>query len=129
MPSPQGCRFTETHEWAALEGDVVTVGITQYAADELTDVTYVELKPARTRVRAGESVGEVESVKTTSDVYAPVGGEIIAVNAAATSTPALLNSDPFGDGWLVKIRTSDPSPLKELMDGKTYDQRFPVAKR
>ncbi len=129
MPIPKGCRFTETHEWADLDGNVVTVGITQYAADELTDVTYVELKPVHTKLRAGESVGEVESVKTTSDVYAPVSGEIIAVNDAAASTPAILNSDPFGDGWLVKIRTSDPSPLKALMDRATYDQRFPVAKR
>lgn len=129
MPSPKGCRFTETHEWADLDANVVTIGITQYAADELTDVTYVQMKPVQTRIRAGEPVGEVESVKTTSDVYAPVGGEIIAVNAAAASTPSLLNSDPFGNGWLVKIRTTDPSPLKALMDRAAYDQRFPVAKR
>ena len=80
MPTPAECRYTETHEWLDLDGDLVTVGITQYAADELTDVTYVEMKPEKTTILPGDSVGEVESVKTTSDVFTPVGGEIVAVN-------------------------------------------------
>ncbi len=126
MPNPSEFRYTETHEWMDLDGDVVTIGITQYAADELTDVTYVEMKPVRSTVLPGEPVGEVESVKTTSDIFSAVGGEIIAVNDAASSEPSLLNSDPYGRGWLVKIRTADPSPLDGLMDRATYDQKFPV---
>ncbi len=128
MSSPRGYRFSQTHEWLDLDGDVVTIGITQYAADELTDVTYVELKPVRSTILPGEAVGEVESVKTTSEVYAAVGGEIIEINEAAGEEPSLLNTDPFGKGWLVKIRTADPSPLDALMDFETYDQRYPVKK-
>ncbi len=128
MSSPRGYRFSQTHEWLDLDGDVVTIGITQYAADELTDVTYVELKPVRSTILLGEAVGEVESVKTTSEVYSAVGGEIIEINEAAGEEPSLLNTDPFGKGWLVKIRTADPSPLDALMDFETYDQRYPVKK-
>ncbi len=125
MPNPDGCRFSETHEWADLDGSVVTLGITQFAADELTDVTYVEIKPVHTTVLPGESVGEVESVKTTADVYTPVGGEIVAINQEAARAPSLINADPYGQGWLVKIRTADPSPLDALMDHATYTKRFP----
>ena len=128
MPTPAECRFTDTHEWVDLDGDVITLGITQYAADELTDVTYVEMKSLHTTILPGESVGEVESVKTTSDVYSPVGGEIVEVNQAAADEPSLLNRDPFGKGWLIKIRTADPSLLDGLMDHETYDKRFPVTK-
>jgi glycine cleavage system H protein len=129
MPRPTECRFTETHEWLDLDGDVVTIGITQYAADELTDVTYVEMKAPRTRVMPGDPVGEVESVKTTSDIYSAIGGEIIEVNKKAGDDPSLLNSDPYGRGWLVRIRTADPSPLDSLMDWKTYQKRFPARER
>ena len=124
--SPSPSRFTDTHEWFRAEGDVVTMGITQYAANELTDITYVEMKPAGTEVRAGSPVGEVESVKTTSDVYSAVGGTIVEVNKAVQDDPALLNSDPHGKGWLVKIRTADPSPLGKLMDQASYDHKHPV---
>ena len=127
MPIPTECRYTETHEWLDLDGDVVTLGITQYAVDELTDVTYVEMKPVKSTILPGESIGEVESVKTTSDIMSPVGGEIVAINQRAVDEPSLLNSDPFGEGWLVKIRTADPSPLDGLMDHQTYGKRFPVA--
>jgi glycine cleavage system H protein len=126
MPSPANCRFSESHEWFRVEGDVVTMGITQYAANELTDITYVEMKPAGTKVAAGGAVGEVESVKTTSDVYSAVAGAIAEVNPALASDPGLLNSDPYGKGWLIKIKTSDSSPLNKLMDQKTYDQKHPA---
>jgi len=125
-PSPSDCRFTETHEWFRLDGDVVTLGITKFAADELTDITYVELKSTGTTVSAGDPVGEVESVKTTSDVYSAVDGEIVEVNDRLNDEPGLVNSDSFGDGWLVKIRTSDASPLEGLMDQATYDGKHPV---
>ena len=126
MSRPAECRFTESHEWLDLDGDVVTLGITQYAADELTDVTYVEMKPTGTQVRAGETVGEVESVKTTSDVLAAVDGEVIEVNNAVSDDPSLLNRDPYGDGWLVKIRANDLDPLETLLDQATYDARHPT---
>jgi glycine cleavage system H protein len=124
--SPSPSRFTDTHEWFRAEGDLVTMGITQYAANELTDITYVEMKPAGTEVRAGSPVGEVESVKTTSDVYTAIGGTIVEVNKAVQNDPALLNSDPHGKGWLVKIRTTDPSPLGKLMDQASYDRKHAV---
>jgi len=127
MPSPSNCRFAESHEWFRAEGDTVTIGITQFAANELTDITYVEMKPAGTEVAAGDSVGEVESVKTTSDVYCVVGGEIVEVNPALEDDPSLLNTDPFGEGWLVKIRCTDLSPLDGLMDQPTYDAKYAVA--
>lgn len=126
MPSPSDCRFADTHEWFRVNGDIVTLGITQYAANELTDITYAEMKPVGTAVKPGTSVGEVESVKTTSDVYTVVGGTIVEVNQAVSADPALLNSDPFGKGWLVKIRASDISPLDKLMDQATYDRKYPV---
>lgn len=126
MSSPSDRRFTESHEWFKTDGDTVTVGITQYAANELTDITYVEMQPVGTTVDAGGSLGELESVKTTSDVYAAVGGEIVEVNEAVSEDPSLVNSDPFGQGWLVKLKVSDASPLEELMDQATYDGKHPV---
>ena len=128
MPRPTACRYSETHEWHHLDGGIVTLGITQYAADELTDVTYVEMKPLGSNIVPGDSVGEVESVKTTSEVYSAVGGEIVDVNGALSDDPSVVNSDPYGAGWLVKIRTSDPSPLDGLMDHAAYEQRFSVKK-
>lgn len=126
MSSPSTCRYTDSHEWFHAEGDTVTVGITQFAANELTDITYVGMKPAGTAVSSGASLGEVESVKTTSDIYSALSGTVIEVNAAATSDPSLLNSDPFGKGWLVKLKVSDTSALDRLMDSATYDAKHPV---
>lgn len=126
MPDPTDCRFTESHEWFAVDGGVVTVGITSYAANELTDITYVEMKPPGTTIEPGESLGEVESVKTASDVFAAIGGEIVEVNEAVTDDPSLVNSDPFGGGWLVKIRSADTSPLEGLLDRASYDKAYPV---
>lgn len=126
MPSPSDLRFSDSHEWFRVDGDTVTVGITQFAADELTDVTYVEMKGAGEQINAGDSLGEVESVKTTSEVYSVVSGEIIEANAAVNDNPALLNTDPFGEGWLVKMKVSDTSPLDGLLDQATYDEKYPV---
>ena len=126
MPSPQSLRFSESHEWFKTDGTTVTLGITKFAADELTDVTFVELKPVGTKLQAGASVGEVESVKTTSEVFSAIAGEIVEVNSKVTADPSLLNTDPFGSGWLVKIRATDVAPLATLMDQPTYDERHPV---
>ena len=119
-------RYTESHEWISVDGDIATIGITPFAAHELTDITFVEMKPAGTAVNAGESLGEVESVKTTSDVYSPVGGTIVEVNTAATDDPSLVNSDAYDAGWLVRIQTSESSVLDGLLDQATYEAKYPL---
>ena len=123
MPTPADCRVSNTHEWFRVNGKTVTMGITQHAADELTDITYVEMKPAGTAVNAGGSVGEVESVKTTSEIYAAVAGKIVEVNAEAAKDPSLVNSDPYGKGWLVKLEVADASAIMALPDGAAYDKK------
>ena len=126
MATPTDCKFSDTHEWFRQDGDLVVMGITLYAANELTDVTYVELKPAGTTLSEGDSIGEVESVKTTSDVFTAVGGEIVEANEALTDDPGALNSDPYEAGWLVKIRPADTASLDNLMDQAAYDEKYPV---
>lgn len=126
MPSPSDRVYTESHEWHRLEGDVVTLGVTQFAVNELTDITYVELKPAGTAVAPKGSIGEIESVKATSDVYSAVGGMIVEVNKALSDDPSLVNTDPYGKGWLVRIKVADASPLKNLLDQASYDKQYPL---
>ena len=126
MSTPTDCRFSESHEWFRLEGDTVTLGITQFAANELTDITYVGMQPVGTSVQKDESAGEVESVKTTSDVMSAFAGEIVEINDSVSDDPSILNSDPFGDGWLVKIRIDGSVDCGELMDQATYDGKYPV---
>mgnify|MGYP002403694950 CR=1 FL=1 len=121
MPNPADRKYAESHEWHQVNGDVVTIGITEHAVDQLTDITFVEMKPVGTTVSAGDTIGEVESVKTTSDIYSAVPGEIIEVNGALSDNPELINSDPYGKGWLVRIRVSDASGLDGLMDAAAYD--------
>ena len=120
MPAPDDRRYSDSHEWHKPEGDLVVLGITQFAVDQLTDVTFVEMKPAGTNVGKGDAVGEVESVKTTSDIYSSVGGEIVEVNAELDENPGLINEDCYGRGWLVKIKPSDPGELEQLMDAHAY---------
>ena len=120
MPTPTDRKYTETHEWLRDDGEVITLGITQHAVDELTDITYVEMRPKGTSIKPGETVGEVESVKATSDIYSPVPGEIVEVNSKLADDPSLLNSDPYGDGWLVRIKPSDKAPMTKLMDSAAY---------
>tara|TARA_R110002096_G_scaffold173781_7_gene348694 strand:+ start:58111 stop:58509 length:399 start_codon:yes stop_codon:yes gene_type:complete len=120
MSNPSDRTYTETHEWLKVEGDVLTIGLTTYAVDQLTDVTFAEMQPVGTEVSPGDSVGEVESVKTSSDVYSPVEGEIIEVNESLESSPETINSDPFGDGWLVKIKIADRGTLDDAMDADAY---------
>ena len=126
MASPTNCKFTESHEWFRVEGETVVVGITQFAANELTDVTYVQMKPSGTAIESGASLGEVESVKTTSDIYSVLAGSIVEVNTEVVKDPSLVNSDPFGKGWLVKLRAADVGKLVSLMDASTYDAKHPV---
>jgi glycine cleavage system H protein len=121
MSSPADRRYSESHEWFLADGDVVTIGITTHATEALTDITYVEMKAAGTSLAAGDSTGEVESVKTTSDIYTAVAGEVSETNQAVVDDPSLVNSDPYGDGWLVRIKASDLGPLDGLMDAAAYD--------
>lgn len=121
MASPSDRHYSTTHEWHKVDGDIVTLGITQHAVDALTDVTYVQMKPAGTKIAAGTVIGEVESVKTTSDIYSAIAGEVTEVNAALADNPGLLNSDPYGKGWLCKIRMSDKAGLSTLLDSAKYD--------
>lgn len=116
--------YSESHEWHKLEGGTLTLGLTQFAVDQLTDVTYVEMKAAGFKFKAGEPIGEVESVKTTSDIYCFVDGEILEVNKAAVADPSLLNSDPYGKGWLVKIKVTSDAGLAKLMDSATYGKKY-----
>ncbi len=121
MSTPTDRVYSESHEWIKVEGEVATIGLTTFAVDQLTDVTFVEMQPAETVLEPGDSVGEVESVKTTSDIYTPVGGEIIEVNDALADNPEMVNSDPYGDGWLVKIKVEDQGTLGDCMDAAAYD--------
>ncbi len=121
MPKPSECRFAETHEWAYLDADgTVLVGITDFAQKELGDVVYVELPDVGATFEKGEPFGTIESVKAASDLYMPVGGEIVAVNEALNESPELVNQDPYGEGWMIRIRPKDPSELDELMTEAQY---------
>jgi glycine cleavage system H protein len=121
MTTPTDRKYSSTHEWHKVDGDTVTIGLTRHAVDALTDVTYMEAKPTSTAVETGDSVAEVESVKTTSDVYSAVSGEIIEVNSAVEENPGLLNVNPY-DHWLVRIRASDLGGLESLVDAATYER-------
>jgi glycine cleavage system H protein len=121
MASPTDRVYSASHEWHKLEGDIVTLGLTQFAVDQLTDVTYVEMKKPGFAFTAGGMVGEVESVKTTSDIYCFVDGEIIETNPALADNPGLLNSDPYGKGWLIKARVKSKDGLSRCMDAAKYD--------
>ncbi len=123
MPTPDDRRYSESHEWHKLEGDTLTLGLTKFAVDELTDVTYVEMKPVGETIGAGDTVGEVESVKATSDVYSGVPGEIVEINDALESDPAALNNDPYDAGWLVRLKVSDPSAYESLMSAEEYEKK------
>jgi glycine cleavage system H protein len=126
MPTPSDRLYSESHEWHKIEGDTLTLGLTQFAVDALTDVTYVQMKPVGTKFKAGDSIGEVESVKTTSDVYCALGGQITEVNPKLSDNPGLLNSAPYGDGWLVKVHITDRSKEDKLMKSSAYDAAHPT---
>jgi glycine cleavage system H protein len=108
---PEDLQYTKSHEWVLIEGDTVTIGITDHAQDELGDVVFVELPDEGATFDAGESFGTVESVKAVSDVYTPVGGEVVEVNSTLEDAPENINEDPYGEGWIVKLRTTDEADL------------------
>jgi len=117
---PEDLKFSAEHEWVAVDGDRARVGITDYAQDALGDVVFVQLPDPGTTVTAAQSCGEVESTKSVSDVYSPVSGRVVETNAALTDTPELVNSSPYGDGWMFVVEMSDPAELESLLDAAAY---------
>jgi len=121
MSSPADLKYTKTHEWVRVDGDTVTIGITDHAQTELGDITYLELPDVGDRLSHQQPLGVVESVKAASDVYSPIDGEVIERNEDVIATPELVNSSPYDAAWLLKIRVSDPGQLRELMAAGDYD--------
>lgn len=122
MSVPPELRYTKEHEWLRLAGDEATVGITAYATEQLGDVVFVELPEVGRTVEQFAPFGVVESVKAVSDLYAPISGEVVGVNEALASRPELVNSDPYGEGWLIRIRPRDPAEIDALLDAAAYEQ-------
>ena len=120
MNIPAELRYSSDHEWVKVDGDTVTIGITEYAQDALGDVVFVEMPEQGRAVNAGDSFSEVESTKSVSDIYAPVSGSISAINDALEAQPELLNSDPYGAGWICRITLADAAELDSLMDADAY---------
>jgi glycine cleavage system H protein len=121
VASPNDRRYSKEHEWVLVTGDTGRIGITDYAQDQLGDVVYVDLPEAGTTLSQFEKMGEIESVKAVSDLYAPIGGDVLATNHAVTETPELVNSDAHGEGWLLEVRISDAAQLDALMTSEEYD--------
>ena len=122
MSNPSDLLYTDDHEWALVEGDTVTVGITNHAQDSLGDVVFVELPELEQELGNGDALGVVESVKAVSDLYSPCDGVVIEVNERLNDEPELINNDPYGDGWIIKVKISDLDAVSHLMDSETYDQ-------
>lgn len=125
MNVPRDLRFTKTHEWVRVEGDVLTVGITDFAQDQLSDLTYVELPGTGDTVAAQDEVAVVESVKAASDLYAPLDGTVGEVNDQLVEHPELVNSDPYGEGWVFKMKPSNPSDVDGLLNAEQYEELLP----
>ena len=121
---PSKLLYAETHEWVSIEGATATVGISKFAVDQLTDLIMIELPPIGKVLTAGKSFGEVESVKAVSDLYAPVGGEVIEVNSAVADNVQLLADDPYGAGWLIKLKITQPADTKGLLDFAAYEKKI-----
>ncbi|MCC6374814.1 MAG: glycine cleavage system protein GcvH [Moraxellaceae bacterium] len=121
--TPIELKYATSHEWVRLEGDIAIVGITDHAQEALGDLVFVELPDLGDTVNAGDEAGVVESVKAASDIYAPVSGEVIELNPALEDTPELINTDPYGEGWMYKIRVSDMTELDDLLSADEYDEQ------
>ena len=121
MSVPTDLRYTKDHEWVRAEGDTATVGVTAYAADQLGDIVFVELPEAGRSLEQFAAFGVVESVKAVSDLFAPVSGEVVEANAALAASPELVNTSPYEEGWMVRVRVADPAQLDDLLDAEAYD--------
>ena len=123
MEFPTGLRYSQEHEWVAVDGDIATIGITDYAQEQLGDVVYVELPAAGKVLNKDDTFGVVESVKAVSDIYAPVGGTVTETNADLPNAPELVNADPYGKAWMIRVRLSNPQEVNEMMEAAAY-QKF-----
>ena len=120
MNIPKDLKYTEEHEWAKLDGSTVTVGITDYAQEELGDIVFVELPAKGKELKAHESFGTIEAVKAVSDLYAPISGRVAELNAELASTPEIVNKDPYGKGWMIKMTPANPAEMNDLMTAADY---------
>lgn len=120
MNVPEELKYTKDHEWVKIEGDIATIGITDFAQGELGDIVYVEVETLDDTLEADAVFGTVEAVKTVSDLFMPLTGEVIAFNEALENTPETVNEDPYGEGWMIKIKLTDPSAIKDLLDATDY---------
>jgi glycine cleavage system H protein len=120
MTAPSDRRYLQSHEWHKTDGQTVTIGITQFAADELTDITFVQLPKVGTKIAANKPFGEIESVKATSDLYSGISGEVIAINDQLNSKPGLVNEDPYEKGWMVRVKAADVKELEKLLSSEDY---------
>jgi glycine cleavage system H protein len=121
---PADLKYTKSHEWVRIAGDTATIGITDHAQHELTDIVFVELPVVGRQFKAGDSCAVVESVKTASDIYAPVSGQVVEINAAVVSNPALVNTEPYGGGWFFKIKLAQPAELNSLLTPAQYTSQI-----
>ena len=120
--TPEDNRYAKSHEYLHVEGDVGTIGITDYAQKELGDVVFVELPQVGSQLEMGDELGSIESVKAVSELFSPVSGEVVEVNEALAEKPELVNTDPYGDGWMIKVRLSEPDEVDELMTAEDYEE-------
>lgn len=126
MNFPDNLKYTEDHEWVKLEGNIGTVGITDHAQSELGDIVYIDIPNPDAEVKAGESFGTIEAVKTVAEMFAPVSGKLVEVNNSLNDAPETVNADPYGAGWIVKIELSNLSELDSLMDAETYKSKLGI---
>lgn len=120
MNIPDNLKYTKEHEWLKLDGNIGYVGITDFAQSELGDIVFVDIKPDLTEIKMGEPFGTIEAVKTVSDLYAPVDGKILEINPKINSEPQLINSDPYGEGWIIKIEVTNPQQVNDLLNAEEY---------
>ncbi len=121
MHIPEDLRYTEDHEWARIDGDIATIGITDFAQSELGDIVYVELPELGTTTEKSQSFGTIEAVKAVSDLFAPLTGEVVEVNSNISDSPEIINKDPYGEGWFIKIKLSDPNEINTLLEKTQYE--------
>ncbi len=122
MEAPPGLKYSKEHEWVSTEESIATVGITDHAQEQLGEIVYIELPSVGEKVSKDDPFGVVESVKAVSDIYAPVSGTVVAVNEDLPESPEVVNEDPYGDGWLIKVKVNDPSDFDDLMDSAEYEE-------
>lgn len=124
MNVPENLKYTKDHEWIKVEGSVGTIGITDFAQGELGDIVYIDISPEIAEMTMGESFGTIEAVKTVSDMYAPVSGKVVGLNSKLNDEPQLVNTDPYGAGWIIKVELADPTQVNELLDAAAYSAQL-----